>query len=215
MASAIAVSSSPAIRPRSTSPGVEWPDARPQISCFRFRSPASELIEAAGTGAVTRLLARWDVPIPVRDEPFEPDCTSFACVLLRRELIEAIGPLDEGYFMYFDDVDYCRRARAAGWRVLHWPMARVVHLRGGTSPLKQQAAARRRLPAYYYHSRARYFAKCYGRAGLLAANLLWLAGHGLAALREALRTKHPHASEGAVRDVWRHALDPLGPPPRP
>ncbi len=197
------------------SPRLEWPDGTPQQSCFRYRSPVSELIEAAGSGPVTRLLARWDVPLPVRDEAFEPEWTSFACVLVRGALVDAIGPMDADYFMYFDDIDYCRRAWNGGWRVLHWPEARVVHLRGGTSPLKKQAAERRRLPGYYYHSRARYFATFYGRAGLLAANLLWWTGHGIARIREVLRTKQPHASERAGLDVWRHALDPFGPPPRP
>lgn len=197
------------------SPRLEWPDGRPQTSCFRVRSPASELIESAGSGIVTRLLGAWDVPLPTRDAPFEPEWTSFACVLVRGAVVDAIGPLDEEYFMYFDDIDYCRRTRAAGWRVLHWPTARVVHLRGGTSPVKQRAAERRRLPAYYYHSRARYFATYYGRAGLVAANLAWWTGHLIARIRELLHTKEPHASEGAGRDVWNHSLDPFGPPPRP
>ena len=96
------------------SPRLEWPDGTPQVSCFRDRSPISEVIEAAGTSVVTRLLGRWDVPLPVSDVPFEPPWTSFACVLLRRELVEAVGEMDDGYFMYFDDIDYCRRARAAG-----------------------------------------------------------------------------------------------------
>ncbi len=54
--------------------------------------------------------------------------------LIRREVLEQVGLLDEGFYLYFDDPDYCRRAWQAGWRVLHWPKAHVVHLRGAAIP---------------------------------------------------------------------------------
>jgi hypothetical protein len=184
------------------SPRLEWPDGEPQISCFRFHTPASELIGAAGTGPVTRILKGYEVPLPVDSAPSWPEWTSFACVMIRRELIEMTGLMDEGYFMYFDDVDYCRRATSTGWRVLNWPEARVVHLRGGTSPVKAAMAARKRPPAYYYASRSRYFVKFYGQAGLWLANICWLLGRGIAGLRELVGNKRPHACESAWRDIW-------------
>jgi GT2 family glycosyltransferase len=192
------------------SPRLEWPDGTPQVNCFRDRSPLSEVIEAAGTSVVTRLLGRWDVPLPVSDVPFEPPWASFACVLLRRELVQAVGGMDDGYFMYFDDIDYCRRAREAGYAVLHWPRARVVHLRGGSSPVKAQLAARKRPPLYYYEARARYFAKFYGHGGLVATNLLWGIGRTVSGLRERLGRKRAHTCEGEGRDIWHRWHDPLG-----
>ena len=51
----------------------------------------------------------------------EIDWISFACVLIRREVVEQIGPMDEGFFMYFEDVDYCLRARSAGWQIAYVP----------------------------------------------------------------------------------------------
>ena len=50
--------------------------------------------------------------------------------LLRGEAVRSVGPLDEAYFMYFEDVDYCRRLRDAGWVVLATPDARVIHAHG-------------------------------------------------------------------------------------
>jgi GT2 family glycosyltransferase len=81
---------------------------------------------------------------------------SFACVLVRREVFESIGLLDEGYFMYFEDVDYCRRARNDGWKIAWEPAARVVHLRGGASAENFEERERRRRPSFYYAARARY-----------------------------------------------------------
>jgi GT2 family glycosyltransferase len=190
------------------SPRLEWPDGEPQISCFRWHTPVTELINTAGTGPVIRVFTRHNVPQAVVPERSWPQWTSFACVLIRRAVVEGLGPMDEGYFMYFDDVDYCRRAGSRGWRVLNCPSARVVHLRGGTSPVKKSAAARKRLPAYYYASRSRYYAKFYGLPGLWAANALWLLGRLVAILRESVGHKEPHAAASAWRDIWIGSATP-------
>lgn len=145
----------------------------------------------------------------VTGQPMQPAWTSFACVLIRREVFNKIGMMDEGYFMYFDDMDYCRRAWQSDIVTLHWPAARVVHLRGGSSPVKQLAAERKRPPKYWYASRNRYYAKFYGRLGLWFANLCWYAGRLISLAREILRLKQPHTYNGQWRDIWTNALDPL------
>ena len=184
------------------SPRLQWPDGEAQISCFRFHSPLSELIDASETGPVTKLLARWNVPIPVSDQPSWPQWTSFACILVRREVCDAIGLMDEGYFLYYEDVDYCRSATKAGFKVLNWPAARVVHLRGGSSEVKSSQASLKRLPAYFYRSRSRYFRKFYASFGLVASNLCWNAGYAVAVLRQRLGSKTPHVAENMWRDIW-------------
>lgn len=185
------------------SPRLEWPDESPQISCFRLHTPWSELIGGAGSGPVRRLLAWRDVPIPVSEEAFEPEWTSFAAVLIRAQSLRAVGGLDEGFFMYFEDADYCRRLRAGGWAVWHEPAARVVHLRGGSSPVKALSQAKKRRPRYYYASRERYFRNAFGGLGLLAANLMWTAGWVVASAREWLEGRPRHAVERELLDRWR------------
>ena len=191
------------------SPRLEWPDASPQISCFNNHTPLSQTIDSAGTGPVTRLLKAYDVPIKVSEIPITPPWTSFACVMIRCTVIETAGLMDDDYFMYFEDNDYCRRVWDKGWKILHWPRARVVHLRGGSSSVKSSLAQRRRLPHYFYASRTRYFAKFYGTRGLLAANLMWAAGWLIARLREAAGNKQPHNCEYSVRDTWIQFSNPL------
>src|SRR6202000_3405880 len=63
---------------------------------------------------------------------------SFASVLLRRELLEALGLLDEGFLMYFEDSDMCFRARAAGWGLTVAPDTAVLHKEGGSSSLDRR-----------------------------------------------------------------------------
>ncbi len=194
------------------SPRLEWPDTTAQISCFNNHTPLSQTIDAAGTGPVTRLLKSQDVPIEVSDTPFYPPWTSFACVLIRHRVIQSVGQMDDGYFMYFEDNDYCRRVWEKGWQILHWPKARVVHLRGGSSSVKSSLAQRRRLPRYFYASRTRYFAKFFGTGGLLLANLMWTAGWLISRLREAMGNKLPHNCQYSLGDVWIRFSDPLNSP---
>jgi GT2 family glycosyltransferase len=184
-------------------PRLEWPDGEPQISCFRFISPVSEFINAAATGPITKLLEAWNVPVPVSDTDVEMQWGSFACALIRRDVVDKIGVLDEGYFLYFDDVDYCRATWNAGWKVKYFPAARVVHLRGKSNPVKEMTAKRQRRPMYWYVSRNWYLAKFYGKSGSLVANLLWYCGRVISLLREVVGSKKPHVCEREWLDIWK------------
>ncbi|MBL3551696.1 glycosyltransferase family 2 protein [Rhodovulum sulfidophilum] len=183
-----------------------------QDSCFRFHSPMSELIRGANTGLVTRALRRFEVSLGTEPVPAQIDWASFACILLRAEMTTAIGPMDEGYFLYYEDAEYCLRARRAGWRIARVPEAVAVHFRGGSGPVKTLRTARKRLPPYYYASRARFLYQAHGLMGLWAANLMWHTGRGLALLRRlAARPGRQPPLEGEARDLWINAADPLGP----
>lgn len=185
-------------------------DGARQISCFRFASPWSELIRGAKSAPVTRLLRRHDVPLamPPRDEEIE--WASFACILLKAEMVAEIGPMDEGYFLYFEDSEYCLRARRAGWRIAYVDAARVVHFRGGSGPVKAMAEARRRVPGYFYAARTRFLFQAHGLVGLWAANLLWGLGRILARGRWLVGKGVPVANEAEARDIWINIFSPLG-----
>ena len=184
-------------------PRLEWPSGEAQISCFRYISPISEMLAAASTGLLDRLFHKWEVPLPVVDLPREIEWGSFACALIRKEVFLDIGVLDEGYYLYFDDVDYCRSANNAGWKVLYWPEAHIVHLRGKSNPVKEKTAQKKRRPGYWYVSRSWYISKFYGKIGLFTANLLWLTGRMVSLLRELARNKKPHVCEMEEIDIWK------------
>jgi GT2 family glycosyltransferase len=129
-------------------------------------------------------------------------------------MLEQIGLLDDGYFMYFEDIDHCRRARLCGWQVAHDPEPRVVHLRGGSSSVKSAGAARSRRPRYYYASRSRYFRKFYGRRGLWFTNGLWHLGRAVSKTRELLG-RPSTICQAEWRDIWIDALKPRPPIARP
>jgi hypothetical protein len=197
-------------RAGAVAPRLEHADGAPQISCFRFHSPLSEFLAAAQTAPLDRLFRFAVVPLPVADSPIECDWASFACILLKRRAVEETGAMDEGYFMYFEDADYCRRLKRRGWRVLYEPAARVVHLRGGSSPVKAAMESKTRPPAYYYAARTRYFRKWWGPLGPALANLMWLAGRAVAHLRAPFGKPAPKLCDRQFQDQWMNWRDPLG-----
>ena len=194
-------------------PRLQGEGGEPQVSCFRYRSPLTEMLEAAGIGALDRLFQQRLVPMGVFDQPVEPQWMSFACIMVRREVIEQIGALDEGYFMYFEDIDYSRRMKRAGWKMLHYPAARVTHLRGGTSSVKAALKARTRVPRYYYESRSRYFARFYGGIlGLWFTNVMWVMGRSVSLVRELIERSERGTCQREALDNWTNFLRPFRPP---
>lgn len=196
-------------------PRLEYEDGEGQISCFRFASPASELMRGAQTGPVTKVLQRHVTALELPPDPDQIEWASFACILLRGEMVRQIGPMDEGYFLYFEDSEYGLRARRAGWGVGYFPAARAVHFRGGSGPVKTLQAARKRMPPYFWRSRTRFLRQAYGPAGPLLGNLAWIAGRGIAALRLLTGRGIPKAHDNEWSDIWMGLAAPLRPDSAP
>lgn len=184
-------------------PRLEDEDGSVQVSAFRFHTPLSEVDQAIAVAPLSRLLRAHSVSVAPADVPEPAEWLSFACILIRREVLEAVGYMDDGYFMYFEDDDFCRMAALRGYRCLRWPAARVVHLRGKSSPVKRLSAARARLPAYYYESRSRYFLKWHGMLGWLLPNLAWQIGTVVDLFRRCAPGRSSRVPAWRFIDVWR------------
>lgn len=185
------------VRPGALAALVEFMDRHPRVgiagsrlentaggvdgSARRMPTPWSELESAARSGPVTRLLGRHVVPMPLRDEPHRCDWVSGASIVVRGRVFEEIGLLDEGYFLYYDEVDFCTRAKRAGWECWYVPASRVLHLEGASTGIR---TPRKRRAGYWYDSRRRFFAKHYGLLGLLAADGLWALGRSILLARQ-------------------------------
>lgn len=192
-------------------PLIEYDDGGIQDSCFRFHSPRSELIRAARSSIVTRLFKRYEVSLGPDPDPAEIRWASFACILLNGRMVHDIGPMDEGYFLYFEDVEYCLRAHRAGWGILQDRAARAIHFRGGSGPVKALYKERARLPRYYYSSRTRFLYQAHGWVGLISANLLWYVGRGIKQLTRLSGRRIGPMSKSEGIDIWTNAARPLGP----
>ena len=162
---------------------LEDPDSTPQRSAFRFPTLLGEVEGGLSLGPVSKLLASRVVAPPVSETSCPTDWVAGASMLIRREVFDAIGLLDEHYFMYYEEVDFCLRAARAGFPCWYVPASRVVHLVGQASGVTNQARAKRRRPGYWYDSRRRYFIKNHGRAYAISTDL----AHSLAFMANRLR----------------------------
>jgi N-acetylglucosaminyl-diphospho-decaprenol L-rhamnosyltransferase len=122
-----------------------------------------------------------------RSRPVPVEWVSGACMLLRREAYEAAGRFDAGYFMYFEEMDFCLRLARAGWRVVYDPGAEVTHILGGST-----RSAPYRKVWNHHRSALRFYCRRYARdPRLLLAPLvaLFLALRGLVSLARTAVTR--------------------------
>lgn len=173
-----------------------------ECSAHNAPSPLGEFVSGARLGFLSRLLPDRVVTPPMREVAHECDWVSGASMIVRRELVESLGGLDEGFFLYFEEVDFCSRARRAGWKVWFVPQSRVAHLEGAATGIRQPG---RRRASYWYDSRRRYFVKHFGVAGWLIADVCWAVGRATLALRRILRPE----SGGTAEDPKWFARDLL------
>lgn len=111
-------------------------DGSVQTSCSHFPTLSNVALDSLGLSRLfprSRLLARYKMTYWGHDEEREVDQPSGACLMIRRKAWEQVGPLDERFFMYYEEVDLCRRLRQQGWRIVFTPVAQVVHLGGQSS----------------------------------------------------------------------------------
>jgi N-acetylglucosaminyl-diphospho-decaprenol L-rhamnosyltransferase len=146
-----------------------------------------------------------------------------AFALVRRDLFERLGGFDERFFLYYEEVDLCRRIHAAGYRVQYWPELRVQHI-GGVSARTVAGATVARSGSQLTLWRARsgllYYRKNHGWLTAWAVNRLERGWHRLRAWRAALHGQAQKAAEsvahlGLLRRAWHDTLGGRVAPPRP
>jgi N-acetylglucosaminyl-diphospho-decaprenol L-rhamnosyltransferase len=185
---------------------LEDPDGTPQRSAFRFHSIAGELERGMRTGFVTKLLKNRMIAPPQRDETYQCDWVAGASMMVRRELFESAGLMDENYFMYFEEVDFCLAAQRKGWSCWYVPASRVVHLVGAVSQLSDARKHRKRRPAYWFESRRRYFVKNHGWLYAALADLAYLSAHALWRLRRFVQQKEDTDPPKLLTDSLCHSV---------
>jgi GT2 family glycosyltransferase len=152
-------------------PQLRNPDGSIQSSRRRFPTFATALFESTWLQSIAprRVVRRYYLQDAPPDRTQEVDWLTGACLLVRREVLETVGGFDETFFMYSEELDWCRRIKSAGWKIVYLPEARVMHHSGQSS---DQAVAARHI--HFQTSKVRYFRKHHGRlsAGLLRVFLL-------------------------------------------
>lgn len=144
------------------------PNGAVQPSAYNFYSPIGEIWESGLVMRMTnKLFSKYIISPPFKNVPHECDWLVGASLFVRKAVFDSIGLLDDGYFLCFEDVDFCYRAKRAGWAVWYLPESRIMHF-GGISTIHSKTY---RKPVYWHDSRRRLFIKFYGLSGLFLADL--------------------------------------------
>jgi N-acetylglucosaminyl-diphospho-decaprenol L-rhamnosyltransferase len=185
---------------------LEDPDGTPQRSAFRFPGVLSELETSASFGPMSRLLSAWVVAPPVCAHACPTDWVAGASMIVRREVFDDIGALDEDYFLYFEEVDFTLKARDAGWTCWYVPQSRVVHLVGQASGVTDPRQCRRRRPDYWFESRRRYYVKNLGPVRSALADVAFATGRLAWKARRIVDRRSDDTPAKLLRDFARHSV---------
>ena len=143
-------------------------DGTVQSSRRRFPTIWTALFESTWLQPIAprRIIDRYYVRDQSDDETLQVDWVQGAAIFARLELFDQVGLLDEGFFMYSEEMDWQHRVKAAGWDVIYYPEAKIIHYGGKSS---EQVVAQRDI--YFHTSKLRYFRKHHGK--LFASGLRW------------------------------------------
>jgi GT2 family glycosyltransferase len=137
-----------------------YPDGRLQLSCSGLPTLFTEFCLATSLDKLfprSRLFGRYRMTYWDFDDVREVDVVMGACMIVRDQVVWDVGLLDESFFMYSEEVDWCYRMRRGGWKIYYVPQAEAIHVWGGSI---QQANAEMLIEMY--RSRIAFFRKHHG-----------------------------------------------------
>jgi GT2 family glycosyltransferase len=180
-------------------PQLLWPDGSIQSSRRRFPTLGSLFWESTLLEQwfpENRYVRRYHLADQSVDQAQKVDWVVGAAILIRHEAWQQVGPIDQDFFMYFEETDWCQRSAEAGWETHYLPTAQVIHYEGKSS---EQVVAARTLR--FQRSKLRYTRKYFGPGWTLLLKLFlwltfafqwaeeslkWLLGHRRALRRERM-----------------------------
>jgi GT2 family glycosyltransferase len=175
-------------------PKVLFPDGTFQSCGYNFPTPLTEVRTSRNVGRVTRFLVGDEAAPPSGQAPYECDWVDGCCLMVRKAVIDDIGPLDEQYFLYTEEVDWCFSARKAGWRIYALPEVQMLHHRGRSSEQVSDWSL-----ALLVETKLRYFRKHHGLPTAMLVSLINAAGFVKRLVEEPRKNR---AKLRGVRQFW-------------
>ncbi|WP_416739307.1 glycosyltransferase family 2 protein [Pseudomonas sp. NFX71] len=172
-----------------------------QPSCRYFPTPLNVFLSRTGLERFFPVVKRvddmdWD-HASVRECDWVPGCY----YLIRREVIDQVGLFDPRYFLYYEEVDHCKRVKQAGWKVVYYPDTTVVHIGGESAKtVVELNAVSRQIPKIQIESELLYFRKHHGLLGLAWHMFLVCLGDLILALKALLKGR----GRAAIATCWQH-----------
>ncbi|HPF47056.1 MAG: glycosyltransferase [Alphaproteobacteria bacterium] len=178
-------------------------DTDGKLECGAFRLPTltSTIEENLGIGLISRLMNNHRVSIsPPPAEPTVVGWIGGASMMVSRAAFEKAGLFDEGYFLYFEELDLCKHINDSGMEVHYLPDAGVIHDSGASTGIHK---ANVRLPEYWHFSRSRYLRKTFGESGLRHHNIATVIAGSIGRIYGFLRLRRPSKSH-YLRDIIKY-----------
>src|SRR5258706_2838676 len=127
-------------------------------------------------------------------------------MLIGAAVLESIGGMDENYLLYFEEPDFCYRAKKAGFATWYVPESRVMHIRGQSTTVTDLTRGPQRLPPYWFESRRRYFAMTYGIGLSVGIDIVAVLAYSIGLVKRAARGSTNTATPHFIRDLIRHSV---------
>lgn len=175
--------------------GTDWPIA------FRFPSILSEIESGLQFGFVTHILRHWVVPVEMGQKPQPIDWIPGASMMVRPAVFDSIGGFDENYFLYFEETDFCFRAKKAGYATWYVPESRIMHIVGQSTKVTERGVPRKRLPPYWFESRRRYYVASYGVYYAAAVDVTALLALTVGSLKRIIQRRNDRRLPHFIRDL--------------
>ena len=182
---------------------IKRPNGKQQISTFTFPNIIDECLKGFSIGFLRRIFNKYLVADKIIHKTCEVDWVSGACFMIRASVFKDIGCFDERFFLYFEEIDLCHRAKNAGWRIQHVADCGVIHICGVATGIQDME---KRTPKYLFHSRKYYFKKHHGILYLWGANILFIAGSLLNLIKIKLQRKKHLTRPYFLRDFVRNSF---------
>jgi N-acetylglucosaminyl-diphospho-decaprenol L-rhamnosyltransferase len=180
-------------------------DGTHQNAAFRFPTIMSELDDALRLGIVGRFLTKWKVCHDIYNEPHRVNWVTGASFIIRIKVFDDVGLMDEAYFLYYEELDFCLQAHHAGWECWHVPQSRVVHLVGRSTGIDRRDLPPKRRPSYWFESRRRFFQKNYGWMYAAFTDITWIIGFSLWRIRRIIQQKNDNDPPYMLWDFFKHS----------
>lgn len=139
------------------------PDGRLDLACRRsFPTPEVSFYRMTGLSKLfpkNKRIGQYNLTYLDENETYEVDSVVGAFMMVRREVVEQVGMLDEDYFMYGEDIDWCYRIKQAGWKVVYYHEAEIVHYKGASGGKKNPRIIREFYRAMYFFYKKHYKSK--------------------------------------------------------
>ena len=152
------------------------PDGSWTGSAFRFPTVGREFLRGARLSFLGRIM-RISPTLITSEISCEAEWVTGASCMIRTRALREVGLFDEGFFLYFEEVDLMYRLRRAGWSIRYAPASHVFHIGGAATGLREgKALTTPSFPLYWFQSRRRFFTLAYGPFKAWLAGISWILG---------------------------------------